>query len=217
MDEEKQKLEATHENEVDQEKDSQDFFQKVLHSFEEDYDENERETKQEKWKKFNSRPSKEMEHNDFPNYFFAGFWMRLFAYTIDIICVHAVSNIFLGMLFFVLKIDKSTEFLSFYGLSYLIIYVGYFTLLTKLNQGQTVGKMIFGIRVISFTEEELSWSTVLVRETACRFFLQAQPLLMFGYLPSAFTSKKQHVGDYFSDTSVVTLNMIQAFNQQNHA
>ncbi|MBX4238333.1 RDD family protein, partial [Enterococcus lactis] len=72
---------------------------------------------------------------------------------------------------------------------------------------------IFGIRVISFDEEELSWSTVLVREGACRFILKF-PLLMLGYIPAIFNQKKQHLGDLFTNTSVVTINLIKAFNQE---
>ncbi|OOL57322.1 hypothetical protein B1P97_12400, partial [Enterococcus faecium] len=100
-----------------------------------------------------------------------------------------------------------------YGFTALLIYLAYFILLTKFNHGQTIGKMIFGIRVISFDEEELSWSTVLVREGACRFILKF-PLLMLGYLPAVFNQKKQHLGDFFTNTSVVTINLIKAFNQE---
>ena len=98
----------------------------------------------------------------------------------------------------------------------MVIYLAYFVLLTKLNHGQTIGKMIFGIRVVGFDETELSWSTVLVREGACRFILKF-PLLFIGYLPVIFSKKKQHIGDYFSNTSVVTINLIKAFNQEVNA
>jgi len=32
-----------------------------------------------------------------------------------------------------------------------------------------------------------------------------------------FTKEKQHAGDYFSETSVVTINLIKAFNKQANA
>lgn len=104
---------------------------------------------------------------------------------------------------------KSTELLSVYGSLTLLIYLAYFILLTKLNQGQTIGKMVFGIRVICFNEEELSWQTVLIREGACRFVLRGS-FFMIGYLVTIFTANKQHIGDYFSDTSVVTINLLAA-------
>ncbi len=81
------------------------------------------------------------------------------------------------------------SYLSFYGGAALVIYLAYFVLLTKLNHGQTIGKMIFGIRVVGFDETtELSWSTVLVREGACRFILKF-PLLFIGYLPLSLARK----------------------------
>ncbi|MFP9041983.1 RDD family protein, partial [Enterococcus faecalis] len=52
-----------------------------------------------------------------------------------------------------------------------------------------------------------------VREGACRFILKF-PLLMLGYLPAIFNQKKQHLGDFFTNTSVVTINLIKAFNQE---
>lgn len=81
--------------------------------------------------------------------------------------------------------------------------------MTKMNHGQTIGKMAFGIRVVCFKEEELSWQTVLIREGACRFILRGS-FFMIGYLITIFTPNKQHIGDYFSDTSVVTLNLLAA-------
>lgn len=199
---------------VTSEKSPQDFYQNVLHSFEKDYNAEDLAEKQQNWQKFAEKPKRPRKNNDFPNYFFAGFWIRTFAYVIDILCIQALTTIFLGSLFNLLQWDRSNHFFSAYGLLSLGIYLGYFTLMTKLNRGQTIGKMIFGIRVVCFNEEELSWPTVLIRETACRFILQVHPLCLLGFLPSAFTAKKQHVADYFSETSVVTLNMIHAFNHQ---
>ena len=73
--------------------------------------------------------------------------------------------------------------------------------------------MIFGIRVVSLTQSELSWTTVIIRETVCRFILKGFPFIL-GYVVAAFTDHKQHVGDYFSDTSVVTINILKAFNKE---
>ncbi len=193
-----------------------DFYQQVLGSFKEEYSEAEIQAKQKNWQKF-EEPVEQVVFNDFPEYFFAGFWMRLWAFVVDLLCITGITSIAIDWIFQLFNWEMSTAVFSAYGLLSLLIYLAYFTLLTKLNQGQTIGKMIFGIRVISFTEEELSWETVLIRETACRFILQAYPLFLLGYLPAAFTGKKQHTGDYFADTSVVTLNMIKAFNKQAQA
>lgn len=193
------------------------FSQKVLQSFKEKpLTENEIKTKQQEWKKYTIHSEEKSSVNDFPNYFYAGFWIRLAAFLVDIICIGSVIRLTLGLAVNFGWLTFSGSYLSFYGLTALFVYLGYFILLTKLNHGQTIGKMIFGIRVICFNESELSWPTVFVREGACRFILKF-PLLFVGYLPAMFSQKKQHVGDYFSNTSVVTLNLIKAFNQEVNA
>ncbi|MGY3771216.1 RDD family protein [Tetragenococcus solitarius] len=199
-------------------KKQKNFYQKVLTSFKaEEYTEDEIAQKKSEWKQYEERADKKHYANDFPNYFFAGFWIRLFSFVIDLLCIHAITTVVLDTTFSWLEMTRSTEFFSVYSLLSLFIYLAYFTLLTKLNRGQTVGKMIFGIRVICLTEKSLSWKTVFIRETFARFILQFNPLLYLGYLPTVFTHKKQHLADYFADTSVVTINLIQAFNQKANA
>lgn len=169
--------------------------------------------KQRKWKKYTDTKNEPPKANDFPHYFYAGFLIRMFAFLIDLLCIGAITRLTLGIAKNLGWLNFSDSYLSLYGFTALLIYLAYFVLLTKLNHGQTIGKMIFGIRVISFDEEELSWSTVLVREGACRFILKF-PLLMLGYIPAIFNQKKQHLGDLFTNTSVVTINLIKAFNQE---
>lgn len=190
------------------------FSQKVLQSFKErPLTESEIETKQKNWQRYTKERPEVPKVNDFPKYFYAGFWVRLGAFLIDLLCIGSITRLTLGIALNLGWIDYADSYLSFYGGAALVIYLAYFVLLTKLNHGQTIGKMIFGIRVVGFDETELSWSTVLVREGACRFILKF-PLLFIGYLPVIFSKRKQHIGDYFSNTSVVTINLIKAFNQE---
>ncbi|MFC4771637.1 RDD family protein [Enterococcus hermanniensis] len=155
---------------------------------------------------------KDQQKNKFhhyPNYFYAGFWIRLFAYLVDLLCITAIQTIILGLPAYFIGWDKSSELTTIYGGLALVIYLGYFIVMTKINQGQTIGKMIFGIQVVCFNEATLSWKTIFVREGACRFILRGS-LFMLGYLVTIFTPNKQHIGDYFSDTSVVTINVLAA-------
>lgn len=193
------------------------FSQKVLQSFKErPLTESEIKMKQKNWQRYTKERPEEAKVNDFPKYFYAGFWVRLGAFLIDLLCIGSISRLTLGVALNLGWIKYDASYLSVYGGAALVIYLAYFVLLTKLNHGQTIGKMIFGIRVVGFDETELSWSTVLVREGACRFILKF-PLLFIGYLPVIFSQKKQHIGDYFSNTSVVTINLIKAFNQEVNA
>lgn len=176
------------------------------------FDESEIDGRQEAWQHFEEN-SPESNYNLFPDYFYAGFWIRMWAFIIDLICISCITNGSLNLFYRLLNKEPQGSILSFYGLASLIIYLAYFSLLTKLNHGQTIGKMFFGIRVVSLVESELSWTTVLMRETVCRFILKTFPGII-GYLPSAFSKRKQHLGDYFCETSVVTLNVIKAFNKE---
>lgn len=144
--------------------------------------------------------------NQYPADYYAGFWIRLWAFLVDVFLIACLKGlVFTWFARFGLPMDHPyVDFIGGTG-----IYLAYFILLTKLNDGQTIGKMIFGIKVVSFTEKELTWSTVLIREGAMRFVFSAKPLFMLGYLVCAFTPDKTHIGDFFAQTGVVTLKMIR--------
>lgn len=139
--------------------------------------------------------------NDYPDYFYAGFFIRLFAFTVDIIMIRSLSRLFL----FYFNDGLLKTSLS------LIVYLLYFILMTKLTNGQTLGKMIFGIRVIAVNEAELSWMTVIIREGFGRYL---QKVLWIMYSLTIFTRYKQHVVDLLTDTSVVTENYLRLLAHQ---
>lgn len=138
---------------------------------------------------------------EYPDYFYTGFLIRLFAFTIDLIMIGSIERV---TLFFLDEgVLRST--LS------LLIYLFYFILMTKFTNGQTVGKMIFGIRVVALKEKELSWKTVIIREGFGRY-LQKVILILYGLV--IFTPYKQHAVDLLVDTSVVTLNYLRFLNKE---
>lgn len=145
----------------------------------------------------------------YPDYFYGGLWLRLFAYLIDLIVIQSIGRIAVNNMFTAFNLPKDTGSFSYYTLAHLAVYLLYFILMTKFTNGQTVGKMIFGLRVVCFKEQNLSWSTVIVREGFCRYFLNLSVLRVL-YLVLLFTPQKQHVGDLLSDTSVVSENVLKA-------
>ncbi|MEF9935882.1 RDD family protein [Carnobacterium sp.] len=145
----------------------------------------------------------------YPDYFYGGLWLRLFAYIVDLIVIQSIGRIAVNNMFTAFNLPKDTASFSYYTLAHLAVYLLYFILMTKFTNGQTVGKMIFGLRVVCFKEQNLSWSTVLVREGFCRYFLNLSVLRAL-YLVLLFTPQKQHVGDLLSDTSVVSENLLKA-------
>ena len=133
---------------------------------------------------------------------FAGFWIRFWAYSIDLLVIYALSGLLIKPIFRVFDISVSSPlFLLFntYKFTELILFLVYFTLMTKYLH-QTVGKMILGIKVVSKDGEQLSWGTVVFREVFGRFISK---MLLFPYLLPIFMPNKEALHDLFADTHVI--------------
>jgi len=131
---------------------------------------------------------------------YAGFWMRFWAYLLDLIVVGSIERLLINPLFRALDISL-TEFNMFAPISIAsaVIFYLYFVLMTKYFK-QTLGKMVFGLRVIDLKNEQLSWGTILFREWIGRFI---SATVIIGYIIVAFLPKKQGLHDIFTDTTVV--------------
>ncbi|OAS88778.1 MULTISPECIES: RDD family protein [Metabacillus] len=130
----------------------------------------------------------------------AGFWIRLWAYLIDLLVIGSVNRIVIYPLFDLIGLNNNNSFLfSPVSIATAVIFFAYFVLMTKYFN-QTLGKMIFGIKVISIKEETISWGTILFRELIGRYISKT---IWIGYIIVAFTPKKQGLHDIFSDTQVI--------------
>lgn len=132
---------------------------------------------------------------------YAGFWIRFWAYLLDGIVVWGIANITISPLFTLLGIEKRTGLftISAYTVSNTLLFLLYFFLMTFFFH-QTLGKMVFGLRVISANpEKELTWSSLLFREVVGRYIHS----LSFLYIIVGLTPKKQGIHDYFADTAVI--------------
>ncbi len=132
---------------------------------------------------------------------YAGFWTRFWAYTIDLIVLSAISGIIIKPIFRVMDIEiTNPAFLLFsaYKVTILLLLLLYFMLLTKYF-GQTVGKMIMGIRVVSKDGGQLTWGAVIFREVLGRFISK---MLVIPYLLVLFMPKKEALHDVFANTVV---------------
>lgn len=130
---------------------------------------------------------------------FAGFWMRFWAYLADLIVISSLNRIFIHPIFKFVQSDSAYSFLSLEVILTTIIYFLYFVLMTKFFH-QTLGKMIFGLKVVALKEEKVSWGTLIFREFIGRFISK---VTIIGYLIVGFMPKKQGLHDIFADTSVV--------------
>ncbi|MGG1677705.1 RDD family protein [Neobacillus sp. NRS-1170] len=131
---------------------------------------------------------------------YAGFWMRFWAYLLDLIVISSIGRILIKPVLRVLDLSLS-DFNMFAPISIAsaVIFYAYFILMTKYFN-QTLGKMVFGLKVKDLHQEKLSWGTVLFREWIGRFI---SATIILGYIIVAFLPKKQGIHDLFTDTTVI--------------
>lgn len=130
----------------------------------------------------------------------AGFWMRFWAFVVDISVVAAIVGIIVNPLFHLFGWNLSEiHWYSPMSIVSGLFYYAYFVLTTKYWQ-QTVGKMIFGLKVKGKTGEKLDWLTVLFREVVGRFMSNKIPII---YLMVAFMPKNHGLNDFIADTMVI--------------
>jgi uncharacterized RDD family membrane protein YckC len=131
---------------------------------------------------------------------YAGFWMRFWAYLLDLLVVGSIDRILVKPIFRFLDIPLlESNLFAPITVATAITFYAYFVLMTRYFQ-QTLGKMVFGIKVVGLAEDKLSWSTIIFREWIGRFISST---IIIGYIITAFLPKKQGLHDLFSDTSVV--------------
>lgn len=135
---------------------------------------------------------------------YAGFWMRFWAYLVDLIIIGSIVRMLVKPIFRLLDIPLNSalyEIEAFAPITIVsaVIFYSYFVFMTKFL-GQTIGKMIFGLKVIPLKGEKLTWGTILFREWIGRFI---SATTWIGYLVVAFLPQKQGIHDLFSDTTVI--------------
>nr|WP_309099874.1 RDD family protein [Fredinandcohnia onubensis] len=131
---------------------------------------------------------------------YAGFWMRFWAYLLDLVVIGSINRILIYPAFRALDIPLSdSDMFSATSIATAIVFYLYFVLMTKFFS-QTLGKMVFGIKVVTLEERPLTWMTVLFRELIGRYISK---LFFIGYLIVAFLPKKQGIHDLLSDTTVI--------------
>ncbi|WP_312095624.1 RDD family protein [Niallia sp.] len=133
-------------------------------------------------------------------YDYAGFWMRFWAYLADLIIVSSVNRILIYPVLRILDVPlHESSIFSTVNICTAVTFYLYFVLMTLFLK-QTLGKMIFGLKVVPINKERLTWDTVLFREWIGRF-ISASFIILYALV--AFLPKKQGIHDLFADTTVV--------------
>ena len=145
--------------------------------------------------------------NSSDNRIYAGFFVRLAAYLIDIIIVW-VAMLVVRIPMWIGSIANPNNFLvkdfifqySIKDILFYLMQAAYFILLTYFT-GSTIGKKLFQIRVVSEEERKMTFFEVVFRETVGRFL--STLVLSIGCILIAADKKKRGLHDLLSDTNVV--------------
>ncbi|GEM_PF-1856548 len=141
----------------------------------------------------------------------AGFWIRLAAWVVDLLClflmttafaIAALTTIYLGGQLggeindqvITLAGYSTIAIVTLSSMVYCTVFVG--------ACGQTPGKMFFRLKIIRTDGQEMTYGRALVRLSCL-----ALSLLLFGigFLMIAYTSQKRGLHDMLAGTSVVRL------------
>lgn len=145
-------------------------------------------------------PKQRIVSADLEDLRYAGFWPRFAAYLIDLLVAGAVAKI----MTYPLAADMTG-----YDLIYKLGQVLYFFTITWLAKGQTLGKMILGIRLETL-DGPLTMGQIFIREVIMRYIHLKIPFL---YVLTALLPKKQNLGDLVADTVVVNEKVEQILNR----
>lgn len=149
-------------------------------------------------------------------YPFAGFWVRLAAYAIDMLIVTAgllvVRLLFLGIDSLLAGTFLEGGILFHYTLKDIILYmlqVLYFILFTY-HTGTTLGKKALNLCVIrSDSKENLSLLNVIYRETIGRFLCGF--IFCIGYIIAGLDEEKRGIHDRLCDTRVIYAKPVKVY------
>ncbi|OEH91916.1 hypothetical protein BFG57_03510 [Bacillus solimangrovi] len=135
------------------------------------------------------------------NIWYAGFWIRLLAYGIDLIVISSIHRLIVYPIFKLggWSVEEVSDF-SVIAIVTAIVGYTYLVLMTKWYQ-QTLGKMIVGLKVIDKDGNSPSWLTVIFREVVGKFI--SKTVWFIGFIWIAFSGKKQGWHDKIADTFVI--------------
>ncbi|CDQ19407.1 RDD family protein [Halobacillus karajensis] len=152
------------------------------------------------------------QKDDLQKLLYAGFGSRFAAYIIDLLVIWSLNTIVTRPLLRLLNLEEAqlwVPMFSGHNITTSIIFFVYFILMTKIFRA-TLGKMIFGLSVVSFKDDTLTNGQIIFRECIGRYISMA--VLGIPYLVVAFTKRHQGIHDLFADTSVIK----NKFSKLNH-
>lgn len=138
---------------------------------------------------------------------YAGFFVRLAAYIIDVIIV-GIALLAIRIPIWIIAMGNPDniivkDLIFEYSIADIVIYVCkslYFVLLTYYT-GATLGKKLFCLKVVSTEGRRLTFFEVAFRETVGRFL--SGLIMNIGYILIVLDKEKRGLHDFLSDTEVI--------------
>ena len=124
---------------------------------------------------------------------YAGFWIRCVAFVIDASFVVFLMNI-------AVYFNIESYIPISIAIVYMILFAFYSFIFVYLFDGQSIGKMLTGIKVIEENGSKIGFFTAFVREFAGKLIMIP---LFLTFIFTAFSYKKHSIIDYLSDTCVI--------------
>ena len=135
---------------------------------------------------------------------YAGFWLRFWAYSIDLLILAALPillSVIIAPLFF-------TGPLALVGLGLAIFILPvlategwvYYALMETSSYQATFGKRVLGLKVTGMNGERVSFGAATIRYFAK---ILSHLMLNFGFIMAAFTEKKQALHDIIASCLVI--------------
>ncbi|MBA3051721.1 RDD family protein [bacterium] len=131
----------------------------------------------------------------------AGFWIRAIALFFDSIILTIAGGLIGAVLGFLLAlaVGDVSGFMPLFNLVGFVIGAAYYICMHG-SYGQTLGKMLIGIKVIKINDEPLSYGTALLRYIGRILNIIT---LFIGYIIVAFNRKKRGMHDFIAGTKVI--------------
>jgi uncharacterized RDD family membrane protein YckC len=126
-----------------------------------------------------------------------GFWRRLFAFLVDAAVIWALLR--LGRLVATLLAARPLLAQAFYVSWWLVVPAAYFVVLHGTG-GQTIGKRLLGVRVVTAAGEPVGYARALARHLG---WLASAALAFIGHLVVPARADRRALYDHLAGTRVV--------------
>jgi uncharacterized RDD family membrane protein YckC len=131
----------------------------------------------------------------------AGPVIRFMAWLIDLACIMVIL-FFLGIAVSIVRALNANIGAAIYTLSYFVLSIGYAIFCEWILRGQTIGKRLFGLRVVDAEGMRLQFNQIVTRNLLR--FVDSLPALYFvGGVFCAANRHCQRLGDIAANTIVI--------------